>query len=73
MIIEAWEITPAMDSSFNSCVVRKSEDPEARKALEIAKDTLEQLWDSADLSTLHIKVSIKSIQIEESDIIDDND
>jgi hypothetical protein len=69
--VEVWEVTPHQNSDYDSWIIAVKDDPDAKKALKYAKDTLEAQWDTAeDLETLDIKVRIKRTVAEETDLVD---
>lgn len=72
MNIDVWEVMPHHNSQFDNCVIRVSEDPEGRKAIDYAKKVLESNWDEAeDLSNLDIQVRVRRMRMDEDDIMED--
>ena len=70
--IEVWKITPHINSrNYDGCIIPVKDDPEAKQALQYAKDCLEHQWDtSEDMEHLDIKVIIKRTVAEEKDLVD---
>jgi len=67
--ILVWEITPSINHDFDTYVIPVSEDPEAQKALKIAQDTLEHLWDTwDDLNDLDIRVRLRRSSADSDEI-----
>lgn len=70
--IDCWEITPHQNRQYDTCIVPfAADDPTGRKALELAKETLEHLWDTAEsLTELDITVRFRRTEVNEENIDD---
>ena len=69
--VGVWVIEPAYDSAYDSEVLRVSEDPDGRNAMERAQSILESKWDAFEpLEELNITVKIRRAFMHKSDLPD---
>jgi hypothetical protein len=70
-LIDVWEVTPHLSDHYDSWIGEVKDDPEGKKAMEYAKQVIEERWDTGDLKELDITVRLRRTMIDEESIRED--